>query len=310
MIKNIVTSGVVGGILCCILPTAAVQAGDFNLSEVAPGVYVHQGVTVPFDHPQHDDIANIGFIVGTRCVAVIDTGGSLAIGRQLLAALRAVTDQPVCYVINTHVHPDHTLGNAALRDTGAHFVGHVNLPQAFVNNTAFFLSNFSKELEGADSAAVLIPPDTVVQDTLDLDLGGRMLHLQALPTAHTAQDLAVYDAATRTLWLGLLFVERIPALDGSLRGWIDVLHGWRATDAVLVIPGNGPLPAPWPAALAAQLGYLERLRDETQAVLDAGGFLEEALTTVGQDMRAQWLLFGQHHQSNVTRAYTELEWAQ
>lgn len=301
MIKNIIGSGV----LCCAL---AAHAGDFNLSEVAPGVYVHQGVTVPFEHPQHDDIANIGFIVGDTCVAVIDTGGSLAIGRQLLTALRAVTAKPVCYVINTHVHPDHTLGNAAFRETGARFVGHANLPQAFANNTAFFLDNFRAELDGATSAAVLVSPDLLVEDTLDLDLGGRTLQLTALPTAHTAQDVTVYDPKTRTLWLGLLFVERIPALDGSLHGWIGVLKELRNTEAAVVIPGNGPLPAPWPAALTAQLGYLEQLRDQTRAVLADGGFLEEALATVGQGGQGEWLLFAQHHQSNVTRAYTELEW--
>ncbi|NIO42298.1 MAG: MBL fold metallo-hydrolase, partial [Burkholderiales bacterium] len=68
--------------------------------EVATGVYVRPGKhSVVFEG---EDIANIGFIVGERCVAVIDTGGSYSEGQALLGAIRQITPLPVCYVINTH----------------------------------------------------------------------------------------------------------------------------------------------------------------------------------------------------------------
>ena len=90
--------------------------------ELAPGVFVHLGQQLALDAPGHDDIANIGFIVGSKCVAVIDTGGSVRIGRALRSAVRLRTARPICYVINTHVHFDHVLGNAAFREEERRFL--------------------------------------------------------------------------------------------------------------------------------------------------------------------------------------------
>ena len=287
--------------------TAAAEVA-FNLSEVANGIYLHQGVTVPFDHPQADDVANIGFVVGQECVAVIDTGGSLEVGRALRQAIRRTTDTPICFVINTHVHPDHVLGNAAFRDDGPAFVGHANLPRAFSHNEAFFLENYGEAIEHRAASEVLIPPDSLVVDSLDLDLGKRTLRLIALRKGHTDQDLAVHDVKTGTLWLGSLFVERVPAIDGSVIGWLESTARLKTIAAVRVIPGNGPAPAPWPEAAEAQERYLEGLVLGVREILARDGFLEEALANVGQAERQRWRLFDQHHGSNVTRVYTELEW--
>ena len=69
-------------------------------------------------------------MVGTRCVAVIDTGGTYAVGRASRQAIRRVTAVPVCYVINTHGHPDHVFGNPAFAEDRPEFIGHVRLGEA------------------------------------------------------------------------------------------------------------------------------------------------------------------------------------
>ena len=305
-----VTRLLLGLIPALIWPAIAEpQAGtDFNLSEIADGIYLHQGVTVPFEHPQHDDVANLGFVVGDDCVAVIDTGGSLSIGRALRDAVRHTTDKPVCYVINTHVHPDHTLGNAAFQDDEPVFVGHARLPGAFEHNRQFFSENFAAELEHRDPADTVIPPDRLVADTLTLDLGGRELRIDALDVGHTDQDLAIFDSRTATLWLGSLFNERVPAIDGDAIGWVESMETLRSIPAKLVVPGNGPAPALWPQSVDAQQRYLKAVIEGVRDVLARDGFLEEALASVAQTERGKWLLFDQHHGANVTRVYTDLEW--
>ncbi len=300
----------IGGLVLFSVQAAAATAevDDFNITQVAPGVYVHQGVTVGFDDPGSDDIANIGFIVGKDCVLVVDTGGSYRIGHQLLATIRTVTSRPVCYVVNTHVHPDHILGNAAFAEEGAVVIGHSRLPGALAHNRAFFLDQYSEALRTGDGRTDLVAPTLLVEDRLDFDLGDRPIRIWAHAPAHTDQDLSLLDLNSGTLWLGHLFVERIPALDGNLRGWIELTETLQQLDAARVIPGNGPLPQPWPSAGDAQLRYLRTLLGDVRGILAVGGFLEDALDRAGADERNQWALFDQHHKTNVTRVYTELEW--
>lgn len=288
----------------------AAEISTLTVAEIAPGIFVHQGRHVSVEDAAHADIANIGFIVGERCVAVLDTGGSIRIGAALLATVRATTDKPVCHVINTHGHFDHVLGNAAFAGLpDINFVGHANLVANLAASTDLFLRQFAADLGPNPTADQIVMPTSQVADREEIDLGGRVLELRAHPAAHTDSDVSVYDRETGTLWLAdLLFMERIPALDGSLLGWIDVLDRLQGIAAGRVVPGHGPASAPWPDALLPQATYLKSLRDEVRAGIAAGSFMEDLIQTAGQQQKTKWLLHEYHHRRNVSRAFTELEW--
>ncbi|WP_448954799.1 quinoprotein relay system zinc metallohydrolase 2 [Labrys neptuniae] len=280
------------------------------VTEVAEGVFVFVAPYELATPGNADAIGNAGFVIGDEAVAVIDTGGSQQAGLALLAAIRARTGKPIRYVIDTHVHPDHLLGNAAFRLPGAVIVGHANLPEALAARAETYLSATRRLIgEAAFAGTEALGPTLLVKDRLALDLGGRRLLLEAWPTAHTNTDLTVMDEKTGTWFLGdLLFAGHIPALDGSLRGWLAVIDVLRARPAARVVPGHGPAAMPWPEGAEAMLRYLQRLRDDVRTMIAQGRTLRQTAEQAAQSERGNWRLFDDFNARNATSAYHELEW--
>src|SRR5215813_8815734 len=275
------------------------QPQGLEVSEVAPGLFMHQGVTALMTAENAGAIANVGFIVGHDAVAVIDSGGSVQEGRQLLAAIRARTDKPIRYVINTHGHPDHVFGNAAFSGNGTVFVGHRNLPQALSTRGQFYLDNF-RRIMGDDliDEVRIIPPTLLVDGTMRLDLGARVLVLNAWPVAHSDSDLTVIDEVTKTLFAGdLVFLEHIPVMDGSIRGWLQIMGKLGGQSVQRVVPGHGPV-SEWPAALAGERRYLDTLASDVRALVKRGAPIKVAADTAAASERPQWQLFDDYNARN------------
>lgn len=298
-------------LLAFIPPSTGHAATDaLPVQQAAPGVFVHYGRHEEASPDNVGGIANIGFIIGNRCVAVIDTGGSFANGNRLLLAIRKITSVPVCYVINTHFHPDHVFGNAAFAKESPQYIGHRNLAAALRTREPFYLKALSEAVgKQAFEGTKVVPPTIEVDSVEKVDLGGRTLVIQAWQTAHTNTDVTVLDDKTGTLWLGdLLFEKRIPAVDGSLKGWLSVMEELKKINANKVIPGHGASSTNWPGALAAQGDYLHALMRDVRKALKEKKSLRQAVQQAAQDERPKWLLFDDYHARNVTTAYTELEW--
>lgn len=123
-------------------------------------------------------------------VAVIDPGGSRAIGEGLYVAIRRITDKPISHVILSHMHPDHIYGAEVFAEAGAEIIA-----------------------------------DRTISGPEEIALGGATLRLQPAATAHTDNDVTVLHLESGTLFTGdLVFAGLTPSLDGSLAGWLAGLR--------------------------------------------------------------------------------------
>src|SRR5581483_4769307 len=287
------------------------RAGDAaEVTEIAPGIFVHQGRYELQSPDNRGDMANASFVVGTECVAVIDTLGSCVAGRELLTAIRAATDKPIRYVINTHMHPDHVFGNAAFKQDAPTFVGHYKLARGLASRAERYLA-INKEMLGpqAFEGIEIILPSLKVEDKITLDLGGRSLVLEPQRTAHTDNDLIITDSATNTLFLGdLLFSVHVPTLDGSIKGWLALIDELKTRNAARVVPGHGPHAMELPQAFDPEQRYLADIANDVRRLIKEGKTLEDAVKTAGFEDKDAWTLFDHYHVRNVTAAFAELEW--
>ncbi|MEM7238137.1 MAG: quinoprotein relay system zinc metallohydrolase 2 [Pseudomonadota bacterium] len=282
----------------------------FTVSEVGPGVFVHKGQHAIPGSANRGDISNTGFIIGTSGVMVIDSGATLEMGKELLQAIRDETDLPVTHVVLTHAHPDHIYGAAAFLDDAPQVIAHARHSDAIRARSATYQEAMSRMLGESFAGSVEVAPDLAVADVDVVDLGDRLIDLHAHRTSHTDNDLTVFDRKTGTLFAGdLVFEGHIPALDGSLLGWIDTLKLLAETPGGRqLVPGHGPVSVEWEAAFDATSGYLDQLAEETREAVRNGTPMLQAIREVMIGAQANWLLHDEFNARNATAAFKELEW--
>lgn len=297
--------------------TSSESSSAINFTEVADGIYVRYGRHEPVDANSIADIANHGFIVGEKGVAIIDPGGSVDLAMRTLEAVAKVTSLPVTHVIVSHVHADHSVGLAAYGsaqlDAAPIILGHAKLAASLHHNLEFFTQQFIST-EHADNLLHVIEAELIqpVEKELVFNLGNREITVTAFSKAHSGSDITVYDKKSHVLWAGdLLFVDRTPALDGSLLGWIEALEQISQMDVRTVIPGHGRS-GDYALLVKPQLDYLNLLVKYTRAAIAKGvslnAFISQSEKVFNVYIRAQWELFDSQHAANLSRSFVELEW--
>ena len=286
----------------------------FTIEDLGNGIYVHHGEHLDIDTGYQGDICNISFVVGSKGIAVIDTGGSFKVGNALREAIKKVSNLPILYVINTHVHPDHIFGNAAFIPSNSdeakpQFVGHAKLADAMqLRKEAYDKLNI--KYLGADAkGSEIVKPTILVKAPMDLDLGDRTLKVTPYLVAHTNTDISLIDSKTQTLFTGdLLFIERTPVVEGDIKGLIAAIDVLKTYPVKQVVPGHGPATKEWVKALDNEQRYLNVLLADMRANIKKGESMEKTMDTAAASEKDKWLLFDIANRRNVNTIFPALEW--
>jgi cyclase len=245
---------------------------ELQTKELAPGVYALLSPKPPVD--------NSGFVVGERGVLVIDAHINGAMARQIQAAVRAVTDKPILYLVNTNAHGDHTFGNYAF-PAETTIVAHRNTAQAM---RAFEAEKRNLLLTVNGNAAVFADvklrlPDVTFEKSLSLDLGGRVVELHHFGHGNTPGDTVVYLPEAKVAWTGnlVLGAGTIPwAIEGGTQAYLETVARMAASLDIETIVGGHILTTSG-QTVTTYLRYLGAHINAVQAAIRAGKTLEETL---------------------------------
>jgi glyoxylase-like metal-dependent hydrolase (beta-lactamase superfamily II) len=210
---------------------------------------------------------NIGLSVGEDGVILIDDAMPSTLDI-LQDAIKDITTQPIDFLINTHVHGDHTGNNEVYGHAGAHIVAHENLRK-------YLLEKGVRTADGTKPVAKNALPVITFADSIDFHLNGKDAHVFHVPHAHTDGDVIIHFTHANVIHMGdTLFNRRFPFIDlasgGSLEGYIaaqkTVLK--LLDDKTKIIPGHGPLGNK--QDLENSIAMLEFARDSIGALIKAG----------------------------------------
>ncbi|ACH40168.1 glyoxylase-related zinc-dependent hydrolase [Citrifermentans bemidjiense Bem] len=226
-----------------VLTLLFVNSACAELTKISNNVYSYVGVKDA--SPGNSFAANAGIVIGRDGVLVVDTLISAKEGKRFLADIRKVTNKPIKYVVNTHTHLDHALGNCVFANLGAAIISHQAERASLEANGPLMLRNIgSKGLKPEDVAGTeVVLPNLAFSDQMLIDLGGEEIRLIRLSPSHTAGSIVVYLPTQKILFSGdILFTDFHPFLaDGDFKGWIGSIDKLLDMEIDGIIPGHGPL---------------------------------------------------------------------
>jgi glyoxylase-like metal-dependent hydrolase (beta-lactamase superfamily II) len=218
---------------------------------------------------------NVGVSAGEDGVLVIDDELE-PLSPKLRTALAALSKKPVRFVVNTHMHGDHTGGNAALGGAGAVIVAHYNVRKRLSSTQFMEFMGMKKTIPPSPAAAL---PVITFNDDLTFFFNGDEIHVIHVAPAHTDSDSIIHFKKANVIHTGDVFVRHYPIVDapggGTYEGHIAAADRILALadDATKIIPGHGPVSTK--ADVVAWRDMLVKLRDRVAALAAQKKTLDE-----------------------------------
>lgn len=223
-------------------------------------------------HFFYDDLgSNAAWLTTDDGVFVIDTRQHPALARDLIERIRKTTDKPIKWVLNTHAHGDHFLGNPEFKKLGATIVAHRDTRAGMVTNADLELRRrqaFFRSMNFDPKEAVIVLPDITFDSRMVLRMGNRTADMFYLGAGQNPGDTFVHFPHARALFIGGPFARKNwsnMSFTPSVDGWIAILRKLAAYDVDTFLPGHG------------DIGNKQDVLDEADLLADVQAAVKKAM---------------------------------
>ena len=280
-----------------VISADSVKTTARTVTKIAEGVYVIRHKDAPDTFPQ----SNTTVVIGEREVLVVDSCYLPSSAKEDIAQIRQWTNKPVRYLVNTHWHFDHTMGNAAYWEAFSPLtiIAHTETAKQSAGYNPGWFERFPKRADAfkqilqngkdnngkaltegekkeyQDAIAGIEPvqaefktifdrhPTLTFTEELSVDLGGREVQIKHLGRGNTAGDAIVYLPKEKILITGDLLVAPVPYLFGGYPAdFVKTLERVAWLEAQTTVPGHGEV-----FRGDAGKAYIKQVHDFVKAVV-------------------------------------------
>jgi glyoxylase-like metal-dependent hydrolase (beta-lactamase superfamily II) len=289
---------------------ASAHAVEVRFQRVADGVYAHIGDKGARTAENEGLNANIGLVVTSAGAVLIDSGATFQSAQQIHEAVKAVTAQPVKWVINTGGQDHRWLGNGYFAAQGSEVIAHAGGRADMVNRGNDHLQGLKATLGAkADGTIPTLPTRLLAGTDERLELGGMLFELKHRGGAHTPGDTMVWLPQKNVLFTGdVVYVERMLGVlpVSNTRRWLDTFAVIEQLNPQVLVPGHGAVTTVATAKADTQ-GYLLALRAHMKKAVDDGTDVSAAVKSFNAVPFMRLLNAAELMPGNASRTYLELE---
>lgn len=295
-------------ILLIFISFSFIFAFEYNLrpKKVAEGIYCFFGELENINKKNAGNMVNTCFVKTKESFIVIDSGPTFAYASQAYEQMQKIAKLPVKYVIITHDHDDHYLGNSFYKQKGALLIGSRTYEQnVLVGMETRMEKALGKALYGQTKIVNL---DIVIDKNLSLQVSDKIFEIKCIDRkAHTEGDIFVYLASAKIVFAGdLVFNNRLTSIrDGALIGSLKALDQIDALDPKIIVGGHGYTTDH--RATKSLRKYLTQMKEEVQDALNEDVSIDEITQKVLMPKYKEMKLYDVLHRRNVFVSYQELE---
>lgn len=283
-------------------------AFEYNLEpkRVSENTHCFFGLSEVMDEHNNGNMSNSCFVNMGTSYLVIDSGPTYQYAQQAYNEMKKIKNLPISYVVNTHIHDDHWLGNSYYSELGVKIVG----SKAFKDEEKVEMTRMQKRISPeAFLKTTQEFPSIFVDKMMPLSIDAKDVNLiNVNKKAHTQSDLLVYIAKYKIIFVGdLVFNDRLPSIrDGDLKGWLQTLDMIRNIDVNYIVGGHGKVVDK--SSINMTYNYIKTMRDRVKSLLEDGEDIADVVDMVVMKEYVNVNFYDSMHRQNVEIAYRMLEW--